>query len=1081
MNPTNIRLISAGAGTGKTFRLTDELSSLLTHGDPPYNPSQVIATTFTRAAAGELKNKIREKILERGEMQIIPQLEQALIGTVNSISQQLLTLFSFEAGLSPSLVVIDDEEKDVLFQTALSQSLDVQMLNEMEALTERFSIGRKDVRDVIKSISDNARNNSLGAKQLERSKDDSVASLKKVLPKPNKDQQKTIKALQIIIPGLRERVNAVDDGTRATVNSLGIFEAFHYKLQQGLANIPWAEWATGAKSAVGAKARDAQVFDEVIELMQAHMRFPEFQDDLFNYINLCFNVAGISMEAYAKLKKERGLVDFVDQESLLLSALDNPDIQKSFRERFKVLFVDEFQDTSPLQLSLFLKMASLVERVIWVGDSKQAIYGFRNSDAQLINTVTAALGKPNPTDILQTSYRSRPELVDIVNSLFAPAFMNPDKILSKEQVVLRAERKQNLSLQTAFQLWGFQWKPSPGQRDNNEKYQSHLAARVAAFLAGKPVMEDPVSKIIREVKAGDICILCRTNNNCAGIANALRNQGLQAVVSGTGLGLTAEWRLLKACLHLLIDATDSLSKSEIEFLISAKHDLPKMLEERLLFLNVAGVDYKKLNSWLDDHPIVRWIKENRSALLSESISGIIRLAYSGLNFDRIVMQWGNGAQRHANMQQVLFYSIEFEDYCAKTALLPNIHGFLSWFDALTENEEDTRGLVTNEFSVNVFTYHAAKGLEWPVVILCDMDYEREPDVFCVRVKAKDTIDFKDPLKDRSLRYWPWPYKTDFGKKNGHEEFKDCCNSSDEYIILEKKERTEALRLLYVGFTRARDYLILPFKIHCESEYLTPLVENGISSLIDLGNIETNAIIPRSKLFNQPLRLWVTNYTYPAEEINIREKDAEAYLHKTKAAYPLYFVNPSAGKPVEEVTFKEGETIHTSFSENKLDVERSDFGTFIHRVFCAYQPGLQADKATDLIKRLAANYGIDQPGLQKELLQRLPEFYQWIENEFHPIKIYKELSLMMETNGQLVDGIADLVIETADKIILIDYKTFTGDTAAVQWKATTFSGQLQLYMDILRKGFQGKEIHAGIYFVMKGIIVWTKDIKVEALS
>src|SRR5450432_261760 len=112
MNPTNIRLISAGAGTGKTFRLTDELSELLTHGDSPYNPSQVIATTFTRAAAGELKNKIREKILERGEMQIIPQLEQALIGTVNSISQQLLTLFSFEAGLSPSLTVIDDQEKD---------------------------------------------------------------------------------------------------------------------------------------------------------------------------------------------------------------------------------------------------------------------------------------------------------------------------------------------------------------------------------------------------------------------------------------------------------------------------------------------------------------------------------------------------------------------------------------------------------------------------------------------------------------------------------------------------------------------------------------------------------------------------------------------------------------------------------------------------------------------------------------------------------------------------------------------------------------------------------------------------------
>ena len=108
----NIRLISAGAGTGKTFRLTDELSALLT-GNNGYHPSQIIATTFTRAAAAELKNRIREKILQHGGMDIASQLEQAMIGTVNSISQQLLTLFSFESGLSPSLTVIDDEEKDV--------------------------------------------------------------------------------------------------------------------------------------------------------------------------------------------------------------------------------------------------------------------------------------------------------------------------------------------------------------------------------------------------------------------------------------------------------------------------------------------------------------------------------------------------------------------------------------------------------------------------------------------------------------------------------------------------------------------------------------------------------------------------------------------------------------------------------------------------------------------------------------------------------------------------------------------------------------------------------------------------------
>ncbi len=89
--------------------------------------------------------------------------------------------------------------------------------------------------------------------------------------------------------------------------------------------------------------------------------------------------------------------------------------------------------------------------------------------------------------------------------------------------------------------------------------------------------------------------------------------------------------------------------------------------------------------------------------------------------------------------------------------------------------------------------------------------------------------------------------------------------------------------------------------------------------------------------------------------------------------------------------------------------------------------------------------------------------------------------MMETNGQLVDGIADLVIETEHEVILIDYKTFTGDPAQMQWKAKTFSGQLKLYVDILQRAFPEKKVHGGIYFVMKGVVVWMEDVEVEIVG
>jgi ATP-dependent exoDNAse (exonuclease V) beta subunit len=928
---SNIRLISASAGTGKTYRLTGDFSQLLI--EDKIEPSQIIATTFTRAAAGELKNRIREKILEHGLFEVIPQLDQALVGTVNSVSQQLLSLFSFERGLSPALTVIDDTEKDVLFQTALSGSLDVKMWDDLDKIGERFSMERKDIMKIIKSISDNARNNALDKKQLEISRDDSISSIKKVLPKTNKNQQRIKSELNKNLRGLRSKVEKARDGGQDTANALQSFETFSYKVQQEY-DIPWAEWASCAKLKCNAPARDCKVFDEVKELMQAHLHFPEFHNDIIEFIRLCFDAAIISMQAYSELKKERGLVDFVDQESLLLTALDDVKIKKRFQQQFKILFVDEFQDTSPLQLALFLKISSMVKKVIWVGDAKQSIYGFRNSDAELIKTVTTALGKPNDNDILKTSYRSRPELVDIVNRLFLPAFQKDNKEVTKEEIIVEPDRGTNKDFKTAFQLWGFKWQPSKGERDNKEKYQSHLAARVIAFLENAPLVEDIYSKKIRVATPGDISILCRTNDNCTNIANALRTQGLQAVVSNTGLNLTAEWRLLKACLHLLVDNTDSLSKFEIDFLTSHKHDVSKMLEERLLFLKDVGKDYERQNNWLNDHDIVKWINTNRSNLLAESIAGIIRLIYTGLDFNSIVMSWGNGAQRHANLQQIVTYATQFEDYCAKLALLPNVHGFLSWFDSLVEDELDNRGLVTNEFSVNVLTYHAAKGLEWPVVILFDMEHQRDPDVFGIRTKAKATIEFKEPLQDRFLRFWPWPYKTVYGKQHGSDEFKQYGKKADDHDSLVKKEKSEALRLLYVGFTRARDYLIIPFKTGDKDQkcYLKPLVENGISSLVEIGEIETDSILPRSKLFDFPLRLWITSYSYAEKAADNINKQAEIYLQKEKKEYPHYLINPSGSAPAQDITFTESLEIHSAFSDEKMDVERSEFGSFIHRLY-----------------------------------------------------------------------------------------------------------------------------------------------------
>jgi len=1079
MKARNIRLITASAGSGKTYRLTRELSALLDEKDrTAYQPSEVIATTFTRAAASELRNRVREHVLEQGAYEIASLLDQSLIGTVNSISDQLLTLFAFDIGLPPVQRVVEDEEKNLLFQKSLGISLDEDTVEQLDAVAERLWMQRRHINRLIQSIADMARSNGIDDDGLRRSKQDSIDSLKRQLPKPVKDLSKIKAALIKEIPRLREHVSRVKDTTITTKNCLSELDGFYYRLRNELP-LQWAHWLSIAEQMKpAAKSVKERVFEKVMKLAADHLETAEFQQDLFDFIGICFDAAIKTLKNYKELKTQRGLLDFVDQEAFLIEALDNVQVKTQFKELFKVLMVDEFQDTSPIQLSLFVKMASLVDKVIWVGDSKQAIYGFRGSDAALIDTVIDALGKPRPEDILQNSYRSRPELVQLVNDLFVPAFKAKHEQITDEQIALQATRKPQQQLQAALQLWNFGWE-GKGSHTNNI-YYSHLGARVSAFLKESVSVEDPGTKNIRLLAPGDIAILCRTNAECREVANALRDNGLKAVVSNTGINLTAEWRWLRACMHVLVDETDSLSKAEIIFLHQGDHNIEGLLDERLQFIADARDDKGKRNEWMQDYPVIVWIKENRSRLLAEPVSGMIQLIYAGLDFHNKVIEWGNGAQRQANLQQVIEYARQFEDHCLNLGLLPNVHGFLSWFDALAENEQDKRGPVTNQLSVNVLTYHMSKGLEWPVVMLTGLDRKHEPDLFQVRVMNSGNINFEDPLKGRSIRFWTWPYKVGLYGQKGEFKYKEFCEDTEDFASLAEKQALEALRLLYVGFTRARDYLVIAYK-EKRLEWLESVLPEGIEALTGTPSEAIDEVVTRNKFFKGNFRFWRTVYSGLSATLIETSHELRVYAKGVAKTFPPYFINPSTAEEVSEYSFDESAAVGERIPTSGVEIEeRSTFGTLIHQFMCAFKLSMSDSEAKSLIKRLATNADVKIDEHVNQLPSQARNFFQWIET-LQPKQIYKELPLMMDKEGQLISGIADLVIETDEQVVLIDYKTFTGDDAALRYKAKSFSGQLSIYEQVLRKYYSGKEIRMAIYFIMAGRLVWMKAKKYKESS
>ena len=1072
MKAKKIRLITASAGSGKTYRLTSELSTLLDerNGDA-YQPSQVVATTFTRAAASELRNRVRERVLEQGAYEVASLLDQSLIGTVNSISDQLLALFAFDIGLPPVQRVVEDEEKNLLFQKSLTISLDEDSAEKLDEVSERLWMQRRHINRLIQSIADLARSNGIDDEGLRRSKEDSMESLRRQLPKPTKDFAKIKTALLKEIPTLRAFVGRVKDTTKKTEYCLTELDGFLYRLKNELP-LAWAQWLIIAELEPAKKSLDAHVFDTVIKFAGQHLETAEFQQDLFDFIEICFDAAIKSLKNYGELKSQRGLLDFIDQEAFLIEALDNANVKRRFQELFKVLMVDEFQDTSPIQLSLFVKMASLVDKVIWVGDPKQSIYGFRGSDATLIDTVINTLGQPEPHDILKDSWRSRPELVQLVNDLFVPAFQLKHEHITKEQISLHATRKPNHQLQSALQFWNFGWEGKGTH--TNDIYYNHLAARVSSFLKEGTKVEDRETKNIRPVAPGDIAVLCRTNIECREIANALRDNGLQAVVSNTGINVTAEWRWLRACMHVLVDDTDSLSKAEIIFLHQADHAFEHLLDERLEFLQQAGDDYAKRNSWMEEYQVMVWIKENRSRLLAEPVSGMIQLVYAGLQFHNKVIEWGNGAQRQANLQQIIEYARQFEDHCLKLGLLPNVHGFLSWFDSLAENQQDTRGLVTNQLSVNVLTYHMAKGLEWPVVMLTGLDRKHEPDVFNVRVMGTENINFDDPLKGRSIRFWTWPYKVNLYGQKGQYKYKEFCEDTEDFAVLAEKQSLEALRLLYVGFTRARDYLLIAYK-EKKLEWLESVLPEGIEALTGKPSAAIDTVVKTNQYFGGDFRFWRTVYDGFATTITEKSEQLSVYPKGDIRDFSPYFVNPSAAEEFPGFSFDESATVGSSIALNGIDIdERSAFGTFIHQVMCASHAQMTEQDAMALIKGLAHKYELGLGDSEKELSRRVLQFHKWIQENYNPRKVHKELAMMMETDGQLINGIADLVIETQNDLILIDYKTFSGNESSLRWKAQTFSGQLKIYQDILKKAFPGKEVKAALYFIMEGRVIWMEE-------
>ena len=1051
----NITFISAGAGSGKTYRLANDLERMLTNGEA--RPSGVIGTTFTKLAATELRERVRQRLNESGHTTVANQMGVALLGTVNSVCGDLLKRFAFEAGLSPQQKVIDEDEAHHLFNQALEDVLTVDAIKEMNALSFRMGMEYGNWRVEVKSIVQTARANNLSAQQILNNGKTSASSLLAFFPKiTERDLQQEL--LDAISNAVTE-IEAGDDSTKGTKKYQVILHKFRRALEQK--RFTWAEWVKLSKETPTKKSMACS--DAVRMIAGDFERHSQLHADVEQFCHQVFLIASRAMDAYHDIKRKRGLIDFTDQEQLLYNCLEKTTVKEALAEELDLLMVDEFQDTSPIQLALFLRLAQLAKKVIWVGDIKQAIYGFRGSDPELMLAILKHIEENNGTvDVLDTSWRSRPELVEYVNALFIPAFANT---MEEKRVHLKPHHPP-VSKDPAVEFWQL--------IGSNKSKRSHsLAAGIRKLIDTQYQVVNKVTGQKTPVRYGDIAVLCRSNSNLDEVANALDSWGMPIMQKQNGLLKTPEAALVIAAIRYLLDPRDSLAIAEIMALCD-KGGPEHWLTSRLAFLGEKEKQGKQGDSsnkrWGEDHPVIQALSAQRNRIDYLTPSEVVELTLQSTGVRRIVLQWDTttqvGRQRLLNIEQFNKLAMEYEQWSQNESTTATITGFLLWLYQLGHDELDHKPIDDQSNAIQLLTHHRAKGLEWPVVITMDLDAKCRPRIWGLSVeKGSATLDITQPLKDRHLRYWPWP----FGKQKKDITLLETINQSEVGIEAHKAALEEEKRLLYVSFTRPSDLLVIPLKdrkgewLDCvnSSGWPLPTCESmelpgsGITIPTAVEQFEATEPVMGQADTNPAALHWFDTVDHDEEKCIAR-------------------VTPSRLPPDER--FEVTETVELGERMSvKGNPDMAQVGEAIHALIATQVINNPADPII-LSKRIIYDYDLEDNIDPTEALQSAQRFIEFSNKRLGAKQILVEHPIEYRlANNQVASGWIDALIVTDDGYILVDHKSSPKSRATAGEEALKYTGQMSLYQQAVASA-TGKPIpDCWIHFAVMGLMVRLKRV------
>ena len=1056
---SNIRITGAGAGTGKTYRLCAIITEALKSKN--CRPGAFIATTFTKKAATELNERVRARLLKDGLHDAALRVEESLVGTVHSVCSRILERFAFDAGISPRLRVLDETLERILLSEAIEECFDLDAISEMEVLSHR--LGQYDSqtseskwRDQVRGVISAARSNAIDANLLAEMAHQNVQEIFGFLPPVAVNDLES--ALHGSITDALARIPLNGDKTKTTAQCVQTLEQALSELKTG--NLAWPAWCKLSKlSAAKASLGDVLPVNQAAAGFEQH---PHLRQDIECYIEHIFSLAAEAMESFQARKKARGMLDFTDLEVLTLGLLQHAHVQACIREEYDLLVVDEFQDTSPIQLELFVRLADLVKEAHWVGDTKQAIYGFRGCDPELMRAAERKFRAGGSEDTLRESRRHRPELVDFFNGLF-PGIFAKNNSIQRDQVELKAHRKPNTGLPPAIELWAL----SSGRTNKDGSPSAIRSAEVddcivrgilemksSGMMVSDKERQTDDQDSLRPLCWRDIAVLCRSNNKASAIAAKLLASGVPAARKTQGLLSTPEAVLTLACLRWLNDENDSVATAEI-LSLEACREIEDWLEDRIAWIRDGRTGCWGVDGGLFS-PVLARIASLQERMKLLTPAELLDATLIQGDIAGIASQWGaeRSSNRRSNLEALRGLATKYESECLSGGTAASHAGFLIWCGLIASAEQDNSAFDESADAVQVMTWHGSKGLEWPVVICLDLESEPRPRIWNSSIVfSESNFDPDKPLFGRRIRFWPYP----FGQQTSDVPLNTTVESSPIGAQAALDAEFEQSRLHYVVMTRARDVLVFP-----QDGRNSPWLSTGIQCAaleLPAGNLTEDTV----DSINRRIR-----YLTPADNGIAAPTTTSVKWFAPPVApevFPPAELSPSGLPPVAGA--KTADVIsygkRLNIASNIVD---QAIGNALHAIqaACFIDPGMQDTNAR--AERILAAHNVNADAA--EVASSATEFHAFLLAKFKPKQILVEVPFThWNAAGQCITGFMDLVLITEEGAVLIDHKTYQG--ANLDERTMNYSGQLAAYRDALTA--HGHTVHsAWIHYCTQGKLV-----------